>query len=175
MSNDINDLLGSGAKALGWDDIGQGVTVRGTILESKAEQCRVFKSTDLAFWDDGTPQMQGIITLQTDLRDPDNPDDDGVRALFTGPYRKPGTILGEIRQVLAKKKIARLEAGGTLAVQWTTGVGKSGDPRQFAVDYAAPDANNLLGDTPAPAPAAEPAPAPAAAPAAPSAGLLADV
>lgn len=164
--SDINDLLAGGAKSINWEDIGRDAVVKGQVIDAVTQQCNVFKSTELAFWDDGSPQMQGVFTLQTDIRDPEVENDDGIRRLHTGPYRKPGTILYELRKKLQEKQIQRVEVGGTFACVWVAGIGKSGDPRQFAVDYAAPTGGDLLAAQPQATPTAATAaqPAPAAAP-----------
>lgn len=60
-----------------------GDTVGGRILEKPVEQQqRDFKTGELLTWKDGNPRMQWIVTVQTDLRNPQIPDDDGKRRLF---------------------------------------------------------------------------------------------
>ncbi|MGI9136403.1 MAG: hypothetical protein ACR2JS_04985, partial [Candidatus Nanopelagicales bacterium] len=68
----LSDLLSGGGAYLKWET--PGTTYTGVITEVATRQARKFESTDLDFWDDGTPKMQAVITLATDYRDGSNPD-----------------------------------------------------------------------------------------------------
>ena len=106
------------------------------------------------------PSHAAVITLATDERDPDDPTDDGHRNIYC-----KGKMLNAVKQAL-KAAGQKLEAGGTLAVQYT-GDGTPTNPRhnppkEYVAAYEAPSrvagADALLGNTAAPqAPAMAPA------------------
>ena len=50
------------------------------VLRVEARQARKYESTEPDTWDDGTPKMQVVVTLDTNYRDGSNPDDDGTRS-----------------------------------------------------------------------------------------------
>lgn len=174
---DANSLLmGGGIKSIAWKDNPIGYTVIGTITDTpKVEQMKKFQSQDLDFWPSGDPKMQIIVTLQTDLRDPADADDDGKRRLHIPPR-----MMQPVREAVQRAGAKGLEIGGRLAVRRIGGSGATGDPFQFAAEYAAPavDPGSLLGGngatqaapvaqapmltTPTPAPAAAPAVSPVA-------------
>jgi hypothetical protein len=174
---DANDLLmGGGIKSVNWKDNPVGYTVMGTITDTpKVEQMKKYQSDELDFWPSGDPKMQIVVTLQTDQRDPANPHDDGKRRLHIPPR-----MMHPVREAVQRVGAKGLEIGGRLAVRRTGGTGATGDPYQFAAEYAAPavDPGSLLGGSqPAPAPATPAAPmlaqpAPAAAPVTPAAQPL---
>ena len=59
-----------------------GDSFTGTITKLETAQVRDFDSNEPKFWDDGKPQLQVVLTLDTDYADPTNPEDDGVRKLY---------------------------------------------------------------------------------------------
>lgn len=59
-----------------------GEVVTGQILEAEVRQVTDYDSGAPKFWDDGNPQQQVRIVVQTTERDPMKPDDDGRRAIF---------------------------------------------------------------------------------------------
>lgn len=140
------DLGGGGGASFSFGPQGAqpGAYVQGVILDMKEVQKTNFKTNELEFWDNGDPKMQYRVTLQTELRDPTNPQDDGVRNLFLDGRRKPndnGTksrlcaVLDACREATGGTK---LKYGGKLTVQWISGMGFEGDPRNYAAWYEAP-------------------------------------
>lgn len=62
-----------------------GDTVTGEILDSEVRQSRNFDDNKLEFWDDGSPQLQLVINIQTDLDegiDDEGQEDDGIRSVY---------------------------------------------------------------------------------------------
>lgn len=164
-----NDLLMSGGiKSIGWKDNPVGYTVIGTIVDEPiVQQMTQYESTELAFWKSGDPMMEIVCTLQTDLRDPADPYDDGKRRLHIPPRMQP-----IVREAIKRVGADGLAIGGRLAVRRTGGTGVAGSPFEFAAEYAQPavDPGGLLA---ASEPAALAAAAPAqAAPAAAQQGSL---
>jgi hypothetical protein len=165
--SDGNDLLmGSGGKGAKFETMGD--TVVGTVADTpKKQQMKKWKSTELDFWPSGDPKMQVIVTLQTDQRDPGNPQDDGKRVLFIPPRMQ-----APVREAVQRANAKGLQIGGRLAVRWVSGAGQvEGDPKVYAAEYAPPtvEVGGLIngGQTATTTPAPEPAPA-----AAPAAGSM---
>lgn len=150
---DANDLLMSGGiKSIGWKDNPVGYTVVGTITDQpKAEQMKKYQSDELAFWPSGDPMMQIIVTIQTDLRDPSDANDDGKRRLHIPPR-----MMQPVREAVQRSGAKGLAIGGKLAVRRIGGTGATGDPFTFAAEYAAPavsvdslmSGNNATTETP---------------------------
>jgi hypothetical protein len=168
--SDTFDLGGSGGTTFSWGkpavDNLPGAYVQGTVLDMKEVQKSEYVEGGGVgkpeFWDNGDPKMQYRVTLQTELRDPTNAADDGKRDVYLDGRRKAnddGTksklcaVLDAVRAVTGGTQLQR---GGKLTLQWTSGMGFSGDPRCYTAWYEAPALN--LGGTPPPgvAPAAPP-------------------
>ncbi|GMA22260.1 hypothetical protein GCM10025864_44860 [Luteimicrobium album] len=169
---DTNDfLMGSGSKSAFGRDDAVGYTVTG-----KVQSVEVRQQTDLdgnlLTWDNGDPRMQLVVTLATDLRD--DPEDDGVRAVYVKGSKAPGSksVHDAVRAAVQKSGAKGLEVGGTLTVSFVgTEPSKTrgySDRKLWEAQYAAPDkaaqSGDFLGTTPAPTTtpvqAAPPAPAP---------------
>jgi hypothetical protein len=151
MSIDPNDvLLGGGIPAAKFPTIG--TTVKGTVVSSEVTQQTDFATGKPKTWDDGKPMQQVVITLQTIERDPDVADDDGVRKLYV-----KGQMTNALRDAL-RAAGARLEVGGTLAVQYVEdepSATRGFNPKKiYRAQYVAPtldQTNDLLGGAPVPA------------------------
>lgn len=105
-------------------------------------------------WDDGSPRNHLVVTVQGDLRDPSNPDDDGRRRFYV-----KGNLQRVTRDALRSAGVGGLEVGGQLFV---TRIGRDTpkSPKRdgawlHSVDYV-PAAQTFVDPTPA---AAAPAPA----------------
>lgn len=59
-----------------------GTSVSGIIENVTANQIRDFKSSQPKFFDDGQPQMQVLVTINTGVTDPMVEDDDGRRTVY---------------------------------------------------------------------------------------------
>ena len=75
-------LAGGGAPTFFTKDSPVGATVTGTVVAAELRQVTDYATQKPKTWDDGRPQMQVIVTLNTNERDPANPDDDGQRRVF---------------------------------------------------------------------------------------------
>lgn len=155
---DPNDwLMSGGAKSAKFPEVG--TVVKGTIVTPPTlSQQTDFTTGALKTWDDGKPMMQLVVTIATDERDPDEPEDDGLRSLYVR-----GAMQAAVKDAIRKAGAKGLEVGGTIAVRYTgDGVAKQrgmNPPKQFAAQYKAPAsqaADDFL-NTPEPAPAAAPA------------------
>lgn len=119
MSLDPNDFLfAGGSKSAKFEDVGD--TIKGTVVTAEVAQ-QTDPDGNLKTWNDGSPVMQLIVTLQTDLKDDD--DDDGTRRLyakggnFTAASGKGSSMLVAIREAVKKAGAKSLDAGGVLTVQ----------------------------------------------------------
>jgi hypothetical protein len=171
-------LMGGGVPSAKFPVLGH--TVSGRITEQPTvEQQRNYEDDKLKFWDDGKPMMQLVVTLATNERDPENPEDDGARRLYVKGYMK-NAVAGAVRAAGARG----LENGGTLSVTYTQDGEKKNPkfnaPKLFTAQYIPAATNALHTPDPGTAPqqqyAAPPvqqyaAPAPAAAPVAHIPGL----
>lgn len=147
-----------------------GETHTGVITEiSDRMPVTKYGTTDPDYWPDGSPKQQVVITLATDERDPEDPNDSGERSLWVTESRKAGTILAAIIQA-TRQANAKLEIGGTLSVSFTGHDPNSKNPAQprklYAATYQPPAAGGgIFEQQPAqPAPAASQPAAPQAAP-----------
>lgn len=147
-----------------------GETHTGVITEiSDRMPVTKYGTTDPDYWPDGSPKQQVVITLATDERDPEDPNDSGERSLWVTESRKAGTILAAIIQA-TRQANAKLEIGGTLSVSFTGHDPNSKNPAQprklYAATYQPPAAGGgMFEQQPAQAaPAASQPTAPQAAP-----------
>ncbi len=170
MSNDIdNFLLGGGGKSASFENVGDQVT--GTIVSAEVKDQTDIQSGKPLLWDNGDVRKQLLVRLQTTERDPDDPEDDGIRALYVKGSRKPGSrslhdaVASAVRAAGAKS----LEIGGALTVvhdgtepSQTRGFS---DRKLYRATYRGPDhakqAGDFLGTQAPQATAAPPAPQPA--------------
>jgi hypothetical protein len=144
---DANDLLLSGGvPAAKFETIG--TVVKGVIVAADVTQQTDISTGQPKNWPDGNPMMQVVVTLQTDQRDANVDDDDGTRRLFVR-----GQMQAAVRDAL-RKAGAKLEVGGTLAVQYEAdepAKQRGFNPKKlYRAEYAAPlpgteAANGLLG------------------------------
>lgn len=175
-------LMGGGIPAATFPQLG--FVIRGTVESWETTQQTDFDSKAPLFWDDGKPRLQVVVTMQTDLRDPEITDDDGKRKLYV-----KGQMQVAVRDAIKAAGRPGLEVGATLAVQFASeepSQKRGANPKKvYRAQYAAPVLDlsggaDLIGTPLAttvsqpsqqPAPPAPPAAdmIPAAAPAAPAA------
>jgi hypothetical protein len=158
MSDAMGFLLGGSVPSAKFDTAG--TTVGGPITEEPELRQQIDYDTDEpAVWKDGKPKMQLVVTVQTNLRDPQNPDDDGTRRFYVRSNLQKA-VAQAVRQAGAKS----LEVGGVLNVTYTGDGPKTNPkfnaPKLYSATYT-PPAEGFLA-----APVAEEAAPVAAAPAA---------
>jgi hypothetical protein len=119
MTNPVDQfLLGGGGASAKFDTIGDSVT--GVIISTDVQQQTDITTGAPLTWDNGDPRQQLVVRLQTSQRDPDNPDDDGTRAVYVKGSKKTGTrsmhdaVATAVRAAGGKG----LEEGGTLTVKF---------------------------------------------------------
>lgn len=145
MSDEANDFLfGGGAKAFPFDNVGD--TVSGPIVSMQKRQQTDMQTGKPAFWDDGSPKMMLMITLQTELQDSD--EDDGMRSVYlrggnhTVVSGKGTSSQVAVKDAVRRSKAERIETGGVLTLQFS-GVGKQANkgfnpPKLYVASYRPP-------------------------------------
>lgn len=117
-----------------------GTTVSGVITSWKMEQQRDYDDdTKLLYWKNGDPRMMLVVTVQTDLREPDRyEDDEGERRFFV-----KGEMQKALRAALEAAGKRTIERGGRLTIQLlgkgTPKDAKSKAPNLFSAHYAPPE------------------------------------
>lgn len=138
MSNEIGDFLNGGGGAPSAKFTTVGTVAKGTVTNVEIQQRRSIEDGQPMTWPDNNPQMQLVVTLQTD--ESDSPEDSGERRLFA---KKPGAMLQAISEAVKGADATAVEVGGTLAVQYT-GDGEKKNPaynapKLFKAQYKAPE------------------------------------
>ncbi|WP_038843575.1 hypothetical protein [Salinispora arenicola] len=155
-------LMGGGVKSAAFPTVGTCVSGR-VVREPEARQQTTPEGVAKTF-DNGDPMMQIIVQVHTDARDPQDADDDGVRALYI-----KGNMLSAVRDAVRKSGAKGIEVGATLTVTYTGDGEKKraawSAPKLYSATYIAPPApanNILMGQPTTPAPQAVPATPPPA-------------
>lgn len=166
----ITDMLKGGNPSAKFPTVG--TTIGGTVVEAEPVQARNFDSGEPEVWDDGRPKMQIRVTVETDLRDPEDEHDDGKRGIYVKAW---GDNFKALKAAIRAAGDDDVRPGGTFSATYYADGPKPKKgfaPKLFSYTYTKPSGAAALLKTPeaAPAPAAAPvaAPAPAPAPAAPA-------
>lgn len=187
MSSQDEFLMGGGSKSAKFDNVGDSIT--GQVVKTQVtQQTKMGDGTPLT-WDNGDPRMQLVVTLQTALRDPADPEDDGLRNVYVKGSKKAGSrsLHDAVRAAVEGSGAKGLEPGGTLTIQHngtepasTTGFN---DRKLYVASYVKPDQAAASGGfltgqpvavtQPAPADPWQGAQAPAASAAAPALAAVA--
>ena len=128
----VDDLLGSRSPAVKFPEIG--ASVDGVILSMTRGIQRDLDGT-VKTWDDGSPRIQAILTLQTKLAEDET--DDGERRLFV-----KGMMVAAMREAMKAAKVKGPRPGGHLVVTFTgeakpTAKGRN-PAKLFTVTYEPP-------------------------------------
>lgn len=117
MSTDPNSfLLGGGGKSAKFAQIGD--TVEGVIVDQpELRQRTSIDDGKPLTWDDGSPQMQLVVRLQTDLRD--DAEDDGIRNLYVSGGFKRASLQKAVADAVRTAGAKGLAVGGRLKVGFT--------------------------------------------------------
>ena len=175
MANEADSfLLGSSSPSAKFPTIG--TTITGTIVEPPVVVDQRDFDGNIQTWDDGSAKKQLVITIATDLRDPEIEDDKGIRKVYVSGSKKPESksLTAAIGGAVREAKANGLEVGGTLTVQYigdgTPSKRGFNAPKQYAATYVPPSVKasaDFLESEPVAAPAVVVNVAPAA-PAAPT-------
>jgi len=111
---DGNDfLMGGGAPSARFPT--KGTRIAGEVLATPETR----QQTDMAtkapkFYKNGDPMMSVVVRIQTDIRDPNIPNDDGERRCFV-----KGRALKALRETVKAAGAKRIEPGGFFSMTWT--------------------------------------------------------
>lgn len=141
--SDVNDfLMSGGVPAFSFETVGD--EVEGTIVNSKLTPQTDFETGEPQTWPDGNPKMQIILDLETALRDPEKPYDDGIRRIYV-----KGNMLRAIRDAV-RQNGGQLLNGGWAKITHS-GLGtppKKGlhAPKLFTAEYKPPVSAGISAD-----------------------------
>jgi len=111
---DPNELLASvSVPSLSFKDVKIGTAYTGIINDLQTVQVRDFASGEPKFWDDGKPQLQIQVTLDTELRDPEIEDDNGERRVYLF-----GQKLNAAKQALKDSGLGKFEIGMEFTIKF---------------------------------------------------------
>jgi hypothetical protein len=137
----------------------------GTVWAGKVQRVSVSQVRDDdgngKTWDDGNPMQQVVVAIETDQRDPEKKNDDGVRGIYVkwwGDQRKA------FLEALSAAGVEDIEVGGMFAAQYVGDGAQPANkmfspPKIYKFEYKAPSGlGGLIGGG---APAAQPQQSPA--------------
>jgi hypothetical protein len=126
---------GAGGKTVSF--LTKGVVVKGTLMEDPVERDQIdLKTKEVKTFKDGNVRKVWVFRLQTDERDPADPEDKGVRNLWAKP-----DALKKIRENLKAQGLSRMPIGSTLEIAWTGEIPTDGYPiKTFTVRVTPPPA-----------------------------------
>lgn len=134
-------LMGGSVPSASFLNIGD--SVAGTICEAPTlQQQRDMQTGAPKTWDDGSPMLQLVVTLQTDEHDQDIEDDDGRRRAYV-KFNMKRAVADAVRKAKAKS----LDIGGHLTITYT-GNGEQtkrgfAPPKLYEAAYVPPTGNFL--------------------------------
>lgn len=102
-------LMGAGGRSVSFKTVND--QVWGVVMNSQMRQQIDLDSQRPAFWDDGNPKMQLVITLLTEEREDD--EDDGLRKVYV-----KGQMQKAIGDAVRKAKAPGIRDGGRLLVRY---------------------------------------------------------
>lgn len=113
-------IKSSGSKAASFEHMGD--KIGGAVLAAELRQAKSFDTGKPEVWDNGDPKQNAVITIQTELRDPADPNDDGVRNVYVkwwGDQRLAflQTVKGATRHLPEEQQ--DVMPGGWFSAQWT--------------------------------------------------------
>lgn len=140
MSNiDPNQfLMGGGVKSASFPEKQYGTQVGGIIVrEPELRQQTDFDDGKPKFYDNGDPMMQIVVHVQTNERDPSNPEDDGVRAFYI-----KAQMLQAVRTAVRAAGGKGLAQGGHLTIRYErdepNSRGRGKDKKIYSAQYRLP-------------------------------------
>ena len=149
--DEINDfLMGGSGKAI--EFLNMGDTVSGVIVDMKKKQQTDFQTGAPVYWNDGSPKMMLMVSLQTDLQD--DAEDEGLRNVylrggnFTASKGKGASSLVAVKDAVKRSGAPDgIQPGGKLTLQYS-GEGpapaKGMNPSKlYTASYQAPAAPSI--------------------------------
>lgn len=142
MNDALEYLMGGGEPTLSFLEIG--VSHEGTVRKFEKQQQRDLATGQPKHYDNGDPMWQLVFTLETDERDPERDDDDGVRRLFA-----KGNMVAAIREAVKRSGHKGDLVGGKLGVKYVKDGKPSragfNAPKEYLAKFEAPKPEALEG------------------------------
>lgn len=142
MDDEVDDFFsgGGGPKAISWKDAKIGASVQGIITKVEVINKTDRKTGAIVMNQHGKPKKIVILTLITELRDPEIEDDNGLRRVFL-----QGNASWELRQTLRKGGFVKPIKGGRfkITLSGTKPTEHYNDQNLFTVLYADPTGDTL--------------------------------
>lgn len=149
-------LMGSGVPSCTFPNIED--KHEGQIMDIEMGQQRDLQSGKPKCWDDGSPMMQMIITLQTAERNPEVENDNGIRKLYVASKGMREALAAAVKKTGA----AGLGVGGRLGMKYVRDGAPTqrgfNPPKEYAARYEPPTvavSEDGYDDAPPPAAPAE--------------------
>lgn len=111
----------SNTTSLAFETVGTSYT--GVVSEVEMVQATDFNTGELLTWQSGEPRMQTKFTLDTTLRDPSNPQDDGKRSLWVKMW---GAQWKSFKAAMAATRMTDVPVGTQITVTYVA----DGEPHQ---------------------------------------------
>ena len=137
------DLGGEGGNSFRFDTPGD--TVTGQVIDMTEQQQTDLQTGEPRTFSNGQPMMMYRVDLQTQLRDPADPTDDGRRSVYLKGSRAPesqsslAAVLHAVRQATGR---TQLTVGGTLTLTYIgDGASKTrgfNPPKLYVAEYVPP-------------------------------------
>jgi len=150
MTDSASFLLGGGSRSAKFDNPGDSVT--GTVaVEPEVRDQTDIQTGRILTWDNGDTRKQLVVTLDTDQRDPDDPEDDGRRSLYVKGSKQRGSqsLHDAVATAVRNAGASGLTVGGELTVRFTgeePSQTKGFNPRKlYEASYKAPTGGEFLG------------------------------
>lgn len=142
MNDALEYLMGGGEPTLSF--LEKGTAHEGRIRKFEKVQQRDLATGQPKHYDNGDPMWQIVFTLETDERDPEVDDDDGVRRLFA-----KGRMVAAIREAVKRSGHKGDLVGGKLGVKYVKDgtATRSGfnAPKEFVAKFEPPVSEALDG------------------------------
>jgi|GEM_PF-2029980 len=137
----IADMLAqTGGIFAKWPTIG--TTYAGEITANpEVRQRRDIGTGEPLTWKDGNPQQEIIVTIKTEQRDPEKPDDDGTRKVVIKAW---GPQMNELKRAVQAAGATDLQVGGRFSMTYKADGQASNPgfnaPKLFEMSYQPPSA-----------------------------------
>lgn len=144
MADEDDFLMGGGGVSAKFETVG--TVVRGKIISKPQLRQRTDINTgEPMTWPDGRPQQQLVVQIQTDERDDEIEDDDGVRNLYIRFKMRDA-----VKEAVKKAGEKSLAVGGELAIKYVSQEkprkrGQQGT-KLYRAKYTPPDPSEFLDD-----------------------------
>lgn len=153
MTNPLDDFMGGGgAKSFAFTQIGSSVTGLITKLPEKKQQTDLKTGKPRFFQDSGEPMWVYVLEIQTNLRDPMDPQDDGRRSLWLkggkwDAHRGVGASLRAVQEAIRASGAKLPQLGGELTLFYACdGPGARGEqpPKYYGARYVPGSAGGFM-------------------------------